>query len=173
MGIMLSGKHGEANGSICNRRWFFCKSISLFINKGQNYWALIGWERGHFFLIEGIFSNQERAWWVLGLMWLHIPSGLARSEALSRKYRRHCNYSCKVLFAELSPIFESIKKTECVSISVSLVWQLGTVSELQHREDGLSNHDFAALKLIFRSMRAVQILRALHKSDIIIFARNK
>ena len=32
------------------------------INKGQNYWALIGWERGHFFLIEGIFSNQERAW---------------------------------------------------------------------------------------------------------------
>ena len=37
--------------------------LPLFIiNKGQNYWALIGWERGHFFLIEGIFSNQERAW---------------------------------------------------------------------------------------------------------------
>ena len=29
MGIMLSGKYGEANGSICNRRFFFCKSISL------------------------------------------------------------------------------------------------------------------------------------------------
>ena len=36
--------------------------ITDLINKGQNYWALIGWERGHFFLIEGIFSNQERAW---------------------------------------------------------------------------------------------------------------
>ena len=38
------------------------RMISALINKGQNYWALIGWERGHFFLIEGIFSNQERAW---------------------------------------------------------------------------------------------------------------
>ena len=37
-------------------------AIMIFINRGQNYWALIGWERGHFFLIEGIFSNQERAW---------------------------------------------------------------------------------------------------------------
>ena len=37
--------------------------------------------------------------------------GLARgSEALSLKYRQHCNYSCKVLFAELSSIFESIKE---------------------------------------------------------------
>ena len=37
--------------------------------------------------------------------------GLARgSEALSLKYRQHCNYSCKVLFAELSAIFESIKE---------------------------------------------------------------
>ena len=71
------------------------------------------------------------------------------------------------------PFSNQSKKTECASILVSLVWQLGTVSELQHREDGLSNHVFAALKLIFRSMRAVQILRALHKSDIIIFARNK
>ena len=71
------------------------------------------------------------------------------------------------------PFSNQSKKTECVSILVSLVWQLGTVSELQHREDGLSNHDFAALRFIFRSMRAVQILRALHKSDIIIFARNK
>ena len=42
---------------ITNLGSFYC-----FINKGQNYWALIGWERGHFFLIEGIFSNQERAW---------------------------------------------------------------------------------------------------------------
>ena len=70
------------------------------------------------------------------------------------------------------PFSNQSKKTECVSILVSLVWQLGTVSEHQ-REDGLSSHDFAALKLIFRSMRAVQILRALHKSDIIIFTRNK
>ena len=29
--------------------------ISNLINKGQNYWALIGWERGHFFLIGGHF----------------------------------------------------------------------------------------------------------------------
>ena len=37
--------------------------------------------------------------------------GLARgSEALSLKYRQHCNYSCKVLFAELSAIFESNKE---------------------------------------------------------------
>ena len=28
--------------------------FSRFINKGQNYWALIGWERRNFFLIEGI-----------------------------------------------------------------------------------------------------------------------
>ena len=28
---------------------------------GQNYWTLIGWERGHFFLNhEGTFGNQER-----------------------------------------------------------------------------------------------------------------
>ena len=33
-----------------------------FINKGQNYWALIGWERGHFLLIKCIFINQESAW---------------------------------------------------------------------------------------------------------------
>ena len=93
-------------------------------------------------------------------------SGLARFDALSRKYRQHCNYSCKVLFAELyMPFSNQSKKTECVSISVSLVWQLGTVSELQHREDGLSNHDFAAFRFIFRSIRAVQILRALRKSD--------
>ena len=63
------------------------------------------------------------------------------------------------------PFSNQSKKTECVSISVSLVWQLGTVSELQHREDGLSNHDFAAFRFIFRSIRAVQILRALRKSD--------
>ena len=36
--------------------------VSPFINKGQNYWALIRWDRGYFFLIEGIFGNQERAW---------------------------------------------------------------------------------------------------------------
>ena len=41
---------------------------------------------------------------------ISLLSGLARSEALSRKYRQHCNCSCKVLFAELSPIFESIKE---------------------------------------------------------------
>ena len=31
--------------------------------------------------------------------------------------------------------------------------------------DGLSNHDFAALRFIFHSVRAVQISRALRKSD--------
>ena len=37
--------------------------------------------------------------------------GLARGcEALSWKHQQHCNYSCKVLFAELSAIFESIKE---------------------------------------------------------------
>ena len=40
---------------------FMIWTILFLINKGQNYWALIGWDRGHFFLIEGIFGNQERA----------------------------------------------------------------------------------------------------------------
>ena len=42
--------------------WASVTMFTTLINKEQNYWALIGWERGHFFLIKGIFSNQERAW---------------------------------------------------------------------------------------------------------------
>ena len=33
----------------------FLGHLQRFINKGQNYWALIGWERGHFFLNRGHF----------------------------------------------------------------------------------------------------------------------
>ena len=117
--------------------------------------------------LAGYFERLcAKAWHTAINQTRRAQSGLARFDALSRKYRQHCNYSCKVLFAELyMPFSNQSKKTECVSISVSLVWQLGTVSELQHREDGLSNHDFAAFRFIFRSMRAVQILRALRKSD--------
>ena len=39
--------------------------------------------------------------------------------------------------------------------------------------DELSNHDFAALRFIFDSMRAVQISRALRKSDLILCVHNK
>ena len=34
--------------------------------------------------------------------------------------------------------------------------------------DGLSNHDFAALRFTFHSMRAVQISRGPRKSDLIL-----
>ena len=117
--------------------------------------------------LAGYFERLcAKAWHTVINQTRRAQSGLARFDVLSRKYRQHCNYSCKVLFAELyMPFSNQSKKTECVSISVSLVWQLGTVSELQHREDGLSNHDFAAFRFIFRSMRTVQILRALRKSD--------
>ena len=39
--------------------------------------------------------------------------------------------------------------------------------------DELSNHDFAALRFIFHSIRAVQISRALRKSDLILCVHNK
>ena len=39
--------------------------------------------------------------------------------------------------------------------------------------NGLSNHDFTALGFICRSMRAVQISRALRKSDLILCVHNK
>ena len=39
--------------------------------------------------------------------------------------------------------------------------------------DGLSNHDFAALRVIFHGMRAVQISRVVRKSDLILCVHNK
>ena len=129
MGIMFSGKHGEATATAAEDDFF----VNLFLCEGGLH-ALKRFQEN----IDSIVITPAK--------------------------------SCLLNYL---PFSNQSKKTECVSISVSLVWQLGTVSELQHREDGLSNHDFAALRFIFRSMRAVQILRALHKSDIIICVRNK
>ena len=129
MGIMFSGKHGEATATATEDDFF----VNLFLCEGGLH-ALKRFQEN----IDSIVI---------------IPA-----QSCLQNYLPFSNQS---------------KKTECVSISVSLVWQLGTVSELQHREDGLSNHDFAALRFIFRSMRAVQILHALRRSDIIICVRNK
>ena len=40
MRIMLSGKHGKANYSICNWRWLFCKSISLWTIMNSKYYLI-------------------------------------------------------------------------------------------------------------------------------------
>ena len=40
---------------------------------GQNYWRLIGWERGHFFLITRVLLVIKRAW-LLDADWLSTPA---------------------------------------------------------------------------------------------------
>ena len=43
--------------------------INMLINKGQNYWALIGWERGHFFLIVFLKTLVQL---ILNSTWPHV-----------------------------------------------------------------------------------------------------
>ena len=40
---------------------------------GQNYWTLIGWDRGHFFLIKRALLVIKRAW-LLDADWLSTPA---------------------------------------------------------------------------------------------------
>ena len=40
MGIILSGKHGEANGNICNLRWVFLWVYFSVNDNGSKYWLI-------------------------------------------------------------------------------------------------------------------------------------
>ena len=72
---------GEGGGELLllaciSQKQFDLLAYQMLSHTGQNYWMLIGWDRGHFFLnhdLEGTFGNQERAW-LLDADWLSTPA---------------------------------------------------------------------------------------------------
>ena len=48
-------------------------SLWSLSHAGQNYWMLIGWDRGHFSLIKRALSVIKRAW-LLDADWLSTPA---------------------------------------------------------------------------------------------------
>ena len=48
-------------------------AITCLSHAGQNYWMLIGWDRGHFFLIKRALLVIKRAW-LLDADWLNMPA---------------------------------------------------------------------------------------------------
>ena len=50
--------------------WWLLKRLS---HTEQNYWMLIGWDRGHFFLITRALLVIKRAW-LLDVDWLSTPA---------------------------------------------------------------------------------------------------
>ena len=49
------------------------REFDLLSHAGQNYWVLIGWDRGHFFLIKRALLVIKRAW-LLDADWLSTPA---------------------------------------------------------------------------------------------------
>ena len=80
--------YNEAMKIVEASKWWL-SYVYVYSHAGQNYWTLIGWERGrHFFDHEGIFGNQEA--WLLDADWLSTPhwvcfrSGFKRTSELHR-----------------------------------------------------------------------------------------
>ena len=72
-----------------NPRFFQILNNPSLSHAGQNYWMLIGWDRGHFSLIKRALLVVKRAW-LLDADWLSMP-------ALNRPF-----YSCVLSYLAMN-----------------------------------------------------------------------